>query len=197
MSASSVAEEATRGEQRHRRLSLDRIIHASHAINHNNHAPVAVSVPPAGPLLLPAHTTSITQHIRSRHAIPPTIDMPSPIPSRLLHSFRCALPFQSHARCDNNAQLWRCLLISLPRLPLYILYPSTPGRFKHAASGKPSLPLSLPPRKGSCFPQSHLISSRLVASPHLSCAPLPQRLMTTLTALSANVSPSCDAAAWH
>jgi hypothetical protein len=103
----------------------------------------------------------ITQHIRSRHAIAQLSTCLRPC--RFASFTCCVLPSIS---CD-NAQLWRCLLSLL-------LYLSTPGRFKHAASGRrnPLSSLFLSPRKGSC--SSRLVSSR--GSLDLSYAPLPQRL---------------------
>lgn len=94
--------------------------------------------------LLPAHA----QHIRSRHAIAHLSTWPRPY--RVASSTRWVSPSIS---C-HDAQLWRCLIISLP------LYLSTPGRFKHAASGRRN-PLSSP-RKDSLFSSrlaAHLISA--------------------------------------
>jgi hypothetical protein len=156
----AVAEEATEA-------ILRRIIHASHA-----HL-ASPSVPPPTTAPLPAHT----QHIRSRHAIAQLSTWPRPY--RFAASTRCVLSSISSLSCD-NAQLWRCLL----SLSLYL---STPGRFKHAASGRRNPLLSSPSEEGLVFPP--LVSSRRAA--HLiSAVRLRQRLINAQTdrSLSGNVS---------
>jgi len=146
--------------KRSERLSLDRIIHASHA-----HLASPSVPPPTGPL---AHYCQrITQHIRSRHAIAQLSTCSRPY--RFASSTRCVLPSIS---CD-NAQLWRCVLSLLHTLP----FNARPFQTRRLRPQKPSLLLSFSPsEEGLVFVSSRLVS-RLTSSQL--CAPLPQRLVLT------------------